>query len=182
MVEATKKMLANWKDFGGRTTRPDFWWAYLGTFLLEMAIVIIPSIIWGIAMGFDSTVLYIIAGIFTLAVCPAFIYLCVAMIAAEIRRIRDAGFPWWFFFACFIPTVGSVALIVFLCFPTAEKPIINFGGAEVQNPNVASAAPSYTDVTPAEAPVVDNSTWYCSNCGAENTGKFCASCGEKKPE
>jgi len=28
----------------------------------------------------------------------------------------------------------------------------------------------------------ENNSWKCSNCGAMNTGKFCAECGSKKPD
>ncbi len=31
------------------------------------------------------------------------------------------------------------------------------------------------------SPVSGNETWYCTNCGAQNAGKFCASCGSPKP-
>lgn len=30
------------------------------------------------------------------------------------------------------------------------------------------------------APASDNKIWHCSNCGAQNTGKFCESCGSPK--
>ena len=31
-------------------------------------------------------------------------------------------------------------------------------------------------------PKKDASRWFCPNCGAENTSKFCSSCGTKRPE
>lgn len=31
------------------------------------------------------------------------------------------------------------------------------------------------------APLTNNDSWFCTNCGTQNTGKFCASCGSPKP-
>lgn len=36
------------------------------------------------------------------------------------------------------------------------------------------------EAKPAPAPA--RKDWFCPNCGAHNEGKFCASCGTKKPE
>lgn len=33
-----------------------------------------------------------------------------------------------------------------------------------------------------EAPKAVKADWFCPNCGAHNTSKFCASCGTKRPE
>ena len=33
-----------------------------------------------------------------------------------------------------------------------------------------------------EEPKPEKKKWFCPNCGAENTGKFCGSCGTKRPE
>ena len=33
-----------------------------------------------------------------------------------------------------------------------------------------------------EEPKAEKAKWFCPNCGAENTGKFCGHCGTKKPE
>ena len=36
--------------------------------------------------------------------------------------------------------------------------------------------------TTQAAPATEANTWTCPKCGMKNTGKFCGSCGEKKPE
>lgn len=41
-------------------------------------------------------------------------------------------------------------------------------------------APVQEEAKPAPAPA--RKDWFCPNCGAHNEGKFCASCGTKKPE
>lgn len=49
--------------------------------------------------------------------------------------------------------------------------IRGMGGAAAQPMQAAAAA----------APAFDNAVWHCVNCGAQNTGKFCESCGTPKP-
>ena len=56
--------------------------------------------------------------------------------------------------------------------PKAEEP------ADNKPTTVNSEKP--TEVPPAE--MVKTETWKCTKCGTENTGNFCANCGEKKPE
>ncbi len=197
MFDSTKKILDNWKDFEGKTSRSDFWWGYLGISILTLIVGIIPFILAGFAIGYDDVItLWILAVIAWILYLPAVIFITIATIAAEVRRLRDAGFPWWAIFVSAIPSVGGIALIVFLCLPTTDTPVINFGTNDSSRNDSAPKtettknyeAPK-ADPTPA-APVVDVApeelqdviTWKCQNCGAENEGNFCGSCGTKKPE
>ena len=45
---------------------------------------------------------------------------------------------------------------------------------------MAAPAPAAAPVS-APAPAADGGAWHCRNCGAENTGKFCQSCGSPRP-
>ncbi|MDO5448327.1 MAG: DUF805 domain-containing protein [Clostridia bacterium] len=198
MIDAFKKMIENWKDFEGKTNRPDYWWATLAVCIVEFIVSIIITVVFAVAFGKDSVLLGIIGVILTLAVGILGIFIAIAGISMSIRRLRDAGFPWWFYLANFIPSVGNIAVIVMLCFPSSEQPIVNFGSdapkaaepAEAPKPAPAPVAP-VVDVEPEEAPVVEEApveapaddTWTCASCGNEgNTGKFCGSCGAAKPE
>ncbi|MBR6801157.1 MAG: SPFH domain-containing protein [Eubacteriaceae bacterium] len=55
----------------------------------------------------------------------------------------------------------------------------NVGGANMTN--LFNIAQQQQQQNASAAPVQNANTWKCS-CGAENTGKFCTECGEKKPE
>ena len=188
MIDAFKKMIENWKDFEGKTNRPDYWWATLAVCIVETIVTILLTVIFAVAFGKDSVILGIIGIILTIAVGVLGIFIAIAGISMSIRRLRDAGFPWWFFLANFIPSIGNIAVIVMLCFPSSEQPIVNFAGSEAPKPAPAPVAP-VVDVKPEEAPVVEEAPapvadgWTCASCGNEgNTGKFCGSCGAAKPE
>lgn len=59
--------------------------------------------------------------------------------------------------------------------PTISRPVVK------AEPTVSAPAPAVAP-TPTPAPVSQaDDTWTCI-CGAVNTRKFCAECGEKRPE
>ena len=172
MIEAFKKMIDNWKDFEGRTSRPDYWWATLAWFIISVVlsiIIIIPFAI-GAAMDNGSGILFALGVLIAIAAGVLSIFIAIAGLSMSIRRIRDAGFPWWFWFVNFVPSVGNIAFIVLLCFPSSDEPRVNFdgtGSASTTTVNTAPAAAAaaapaaapvdnspIVDVTPEEAPVV----------------------------
>ena len=172
MIEAFKKMIDNWKDFEGRTSRPDYWWATLAWFIISVILSIIIIIPFAIAAAMDKGAgIFIALGVlFAIAAGVLSIFIAIAGLSMSIRRIRDAGFPWWFWFVNFVPSVGNIAFIVLLCFPSSDEPRVNFDGTGSASTTTVNAAPAATaaaapaaapvdnspivDVTPEEAPVV----------------------------
>ena len=136
MFAAYKKFWTHYADFSGRSSRSDYWWA----FLCHM-IIIVPLFIifWASAFGSilsaavqDSTYGYepdpsaILAGA-GFAVIFIFILILYALatfvpnLAIIVRRLRDAGYHWAFLFLyvgpfllSFIPVLNIIAGIVSL--------------------------------------------------------------------
>ena len=190
MINAFKDMLNRWNDFNGKTDRPGYWWAELAMVIVGLVIGIIYAIVGVIAASFDSgAAAGIVIGLVTLIMVVISIFIAIAGLAMTVRRLRDAGFPWWFIFINFVPSIGQIALIVLLCFPSSDTPVIDFGGnsqpqsyTPPQPQSPAEPTAPVVDVAPEEAPVVAEETaekWTCK-CGQENTGKFCAACGSPK--
>ena len=131
MIEAYKKFWEGYVDFEGRSTRSDYWFAYLVNALITWGLYIVVAVFGGIASATDSTVLAIFSLILGLIM---FIYAVAAFLpglAVTVRRLRDAGYNWPYIFVAFIPFVGGIILIVLLCKPTkVEYPFNIFNNSQ----------------------------------------------------
>ena len=131
MIEAYKKFWEGYVDFEGRSTRSDYWFAYLVNALITWGLYIVVAVFGGIASATDSTVLAIFSLILGLIM---FIYAVAAFLpglAVTVRRLRDAGYNWPYIFVAFIPLVGWIILIVLICKPSkVEYPFNNFNNPQ----------------------------------------------------
>ena len=131
MIEAYKKFWEGYVDFEGRSTRSDYWFAYLVNALITWGLYIVVAVFGGIASATDSTVLAIFSLILGLIM---FIYAVAAFLpglAVTVRRLRDAGYNWPYIFVAFIPLVGCIILIGLLCKPSkVEYPFNNFNNPQ----------------------------------------------------
>ena len=105
-------------DFSGRSRRMEYWMFSLFNFVVLMVIVIIglagvpwndiqnhaenpqPGMAVWIAIGL--AVVYFLASV-------------IPSIAVTVRRFHDQDMAGWFYFLRFIPYVGGIVLIVFMC-------------------------------------------------------------------
>lgn len=127
MIEAYKKFWKGYVDFEGRSTRSDYWFAYLANMLTVVAFYVLLAVFGGIAGATDSSFLAVISLILLLIFFAYGIAACLPGIAVTVRRLRDAGYNWPYIFVAFIPFVGGIILIVLLCKPTkVEYPCNNF--------------------------------------------------------
>ena len=113
MVEAFKKFWKYAFTSNGRMSRGDFWWAYLGNILF--------AFVFGFAVGFIAGLLgdmgTTISGLLMLVYYVIFI---IASINAEIRRLHDVNKSGWWIFISFVPMIGSILLLVYLCSAAVE--------------------------------------------------------------
>lgn len=132
--QAVKRFFKNYVNFKGRASRSEFWYAYLFLFLLQL----IPLILYiiGIALtaasastasmssSYGSTAssapsggalaLTAIGGILLLLISLATL---LPYLGACWRRLHDANFSGGFWFLNFIPSVGSIIVLVLLIMP-----------------------------------------------------------------
>ncbi len=131
MIEAYKKFWKGYVDFEGRSTRSDYWFAYLANVLITFAYYLLQAVFGGIAGATDSSFLAVISLILLLIFFAYGIAACLPGIALTVRRLRDAGYNWPYIFVAFIPFVGWIILIVLLCKPTkVEYPFNNFNNPQ----------------------------------------------------
>ena len=127
MIEAYKKFWKGYVDFEGRSTRSDYWFAYLANMLTVIAFYVLLAIFGGIAGATESSFLAVISFIILFIFFAFGVAAILPGLAVTVRRLRDAGYNWPYIFVAFIPFVGGIILIVLLCKPTkVEYPFNNF--------------------------------------------------------
>lgn len=98
-VNAWLKMLANFSDFKGRSSRADYWWAVVGNIIISIVLGLIGSLLG----SFGSVLVTLIS-----------LVLAVPGIALTVRRLHDIGKSGWFVLIFLVPLVGVILLIVWL--------------------------------------------------------------------
>jgi len=107
LVEAWKLVvLERYAKFDGRAGRAEYWWFFLATLIIGIAINVLTAI---------SSAFYILSFIYFIAV-------LVPSLAVAIRRLHDTNKSGWFLLLALIPIVGFIVLIVFLATPGEPGP------------------------------------------------------------
>ena len=132
MINAYKNFFKNFAEFTGRSTRPDYWWVWLGTFILSIPFWVIYIYTVYLSAVMDSVsdsaseAAFMIFGLVAIIYVVFYLAILVPTIALTIRRLRDAGFHWAFIFLRFAPMVGGIALLILLAMPTKETEVVNY--------------------------------------------------------
>ena len=138
MFAAYKKFWTHYADFSGRSSRSDFWWAFLCHMIIIVPLFIIIwvsalgsifSVAQDAAYGYEPDASAFLAGagfavIFWFILLIYYLAILVPNMAIIVRRLRDAGYHWAFLFlaigpsiAIFIPVLNIIAGLVALpCF------------------------------------------------------------------
>ena len=145
MINAYKNFFKNYAEFTGRSTRPDFWWVWLGNFILSIPFWIIYFYVLYLSTAIDSAseAAFMFFGLVAIIYAVFYLAILVPTIALSVRRLRDAGFHWAFIFLRFVP-MGGLALLILLAMPTKEIEVVNY--SEPQAVNVEEVI----EVTPFE--------------------------------
>lgn len=101
---AIKLFFNNYANFDGRSTRSEYWWAYLFTWLVGFVTGFVPfsaQLGDGISISYLSLAASVVFLIPSLAVC--------------VRRLHDTGKSWTYVFIQLIPLVGSILFLIQLC-------------------------------------------------------------------
>ncbi|MDP9027264.1 MAG: DUF805 domain-containing protein [Actinomycetota bacterium] len=122
--ESIKTVFRKYADFGGRASRPEFWWFALFSALVSAALNALSVPISGAMYGpsgvmsgrmFEagatggSVYGYLsFASVWSIAV-------LLPTLAVTVRRLRDAGRNWSELFWLLLPIAGVIVLIVHLC-------------------------------------------------------------------
>ena len=105
VVESVRICLRKYDVFSGRAPRAEYWWFILFSTLLQVVLTIVT----GVAVGFGPSV----TGGAVRAV--AGLLLLLPGIAVTTRRLHDTDRSGWWQCIGFVPLVGSIILLVWLC-------------------------------------------------------------------
>ena len=127
MINAYKNFFKGYVDFTGRSTRPEYWWIWLGNMIL---LVPFYSVYFkALANPRNEAALMALGGIDIIYMIFG-IALFLPGLALTVRRLRDAGFHWALIFIIFIPMVGPLALLVLLAMPTKQVEVVTINETE----------------------------------------------------
>ena len=149
MINAYKNFFKNYAEFTGRSTRSDYWWVWLGNFILSIPFWIIyfyTVFLSAVMASVDDSVseaTFLVLGLVVIIYAIFYLAILVPTLALSVRRLRDAGFHWAFIFLRFVP-MGGIALMILHAMPTKETKVVNY--SEPQAVNVEEVI----EVTPFE--------------------------------
>ena len=136
MINAYKNFFKNYAEFTGRSTRPDFWWVWLGNLILSIPFWIIYFYIVYLSTVMDSVsdsaseATFMVLGLVVIIYAIFYLAILVPTLALSVRRLRDAGFHWAFIFLRFAP-MGGIALLILHAMPTKETEVVNYSESQV---------------------------------------------------
>ena len=113
LVNATKAGLRRAVRFSGRSSRAEFWFFALAVFIFFIALLIINSCIANSAYFAIQENVYWVSFVFMA-------YCAVALLAAAVRRLHDAGLTKLLLLFLLVPLFGPLGLVPFLVFPPED--------------------------------------------------------------
>lgn len=125
--------LKRYADFSGRSRRKEYWMFALGIFLAMVLAAMLFFLVAGpaastgdgSAMGGMTMLLIAIFGL-------AYLAILIPAIAVQVRRFHDQDKSGWFVLLNFIPYVGGIIVLVFMCLEGTRGP--NRFGPDPKNP------------------------------------------------
>jgi len=115
MTEAVKLFFSRYTDFKGRSSRGEYWWAYLGLVLL----IIVP---YFLVVLFTSMGIQAIAGLIGILLLIFYLAIIIPGIAIVIRRLHDLDKSGWWYFIALVPLIGGLLLLYWFCQPGTKGP------------------------------------------------------------
>jgi len=93
--------------FSGRASRPEYWWFVLAAILGAL-----------LAAAFDCAALGVQGRLSALY----FLAIFAPMISVTVRRLHDTGRSGWWWWLYFVPLIGSIAMLIFMCLKPEPMP------------------------------------------------------------
>lgn len=110
MVDAVKLFFSNYVNFKGRSTRSEYWWVILASFILGLVLGILGAIMTAAKGGEPSTLFTVLFWLVEIALLVPSLSLC-------IRRLHDVGKTGWLLLLAIVP-IANFYLLYLYCQPS----------------------------------------------------------------
>lgn len=104
-MEAVKTCFSKYATFDGRARRSEYWYFYLFNFLIMLVLLLLGYFMADMS-GFS--VITILSSLYSLAI-------IIPNLAVTCRRLHDTGKSGVWILIGFVPCVGTILLLIFLC-------------------------------------------------------------------
>lgn len=105
--------LKRYADFSGRSRRKEYWLFVLGVFVAALILSVIEGI-----LGLSG----VVGGVYGPLTTILLLGVLIPGIAVQVRRFHDQDKSGWFVLLAFIPIIGSIAVLVFMCLEGTKGP------------------------------------------------------------
>lgn len=123
--EAIKTVFKKYAVFEGVASRAEFWWFWLFTVIVIGGLWLVGGLFQLIAWGTLSSGAYDagfgllgFAGFIFSVAGLAYLGLVIPHIALLVRRFRDTGRPFWYYFLILVPLAGAITILVMCLQPS----------------------------------------------------------------
>jgi uncharacterized membrane protein YhaH (DUF805 family) len=124
-ADAIKTVFKKYAVFEGVATRAEFWFFWLFSVIVLGGLAIIAGIFFGLGSGLVWSDAYELAfGLMSLSgfiwtiFYLAYLGLIIPHIALLVRRFRDTGRPFWYYFLILVPIAGLITILVMCMQPS----------------------------------------------------------------
>ena len=107
--------LNRYAEFGGRSCRMEYWMYTLFQTLVLFTLVAIFFVLFGFDSNASDNGDAVFGIVFALAAYLLIFF--VPNISVTVRRFHDQGLSGWLYLLSFIPYLGGLILLVFMCLP-----------------------------------------------------------------
>tara|TARA_B000000477_G_scaffold124521_1_gene132414 strand:- start:404 stop:784 length:381 start_codon:yes stop_codon:yes gene_type:complete len=104
--QAVSSFFARWKDFNGRSSRSEYWWATLFVALTSIFTNIL-TLFLGLSGSIVAIIVLLLIVIFSL-------FLTIASLALVVRRLHDTNKSGWWYLIIFT-IIGVLPLLYWYC-------------------------------------------------------------------
>ncbi|GEP20175.1 DUF805 domain-containing protein [Pediococcus argentinicus] len=120
VINSTKKLFRDTFKFSGRMSRADYWWATLGFAILVTIVTVIGFFL--LALNYEIFEDETLLGFGMIMFYAVIIVIGFPGISACVRRLHDANHSGLMYFISWIPLVGGLILLIFMCTEGTKGP------------------------------------------------------------